>query len=92
MVRRLTRLTVLKKWFERPERLRAFAIWVATRAVSDKGKVPALAAELFMEARKLLRGLDHSGAKLNRHADRKLLDRLRDFQGSTGTSNGGQFA
>ncbi len=25
----LTRLAVLKKWFERPERLSAFAIWVA---------------------------------------------------------------
>ena len=30
----LTRLTVLKKWLERPERLSAFAIWVAARAVS----------------------------------------------------------
>src|SRR5437016_4807308 len=77
---RLTRLTVLKKWFERPERLRAFAIWVATRAVLRKGKVPAMAAELFMEAGKLLRRLDHSRARLNRQAARKLHDRLRDFQ------------
>ena len=34
----LTRLTVLKKWLERPERLSAFAIWVAARAVSAKAK------------------------------------------------------
>jgi hypothetical protein len=34
----LTRLTVLKKWLERPERLSAFAIWVAARATSRKGK------------------------------------------------------
>jgi hypothetical protein len=34
----LTRLTVLKKWLERPERLSVFAIWVAARAVSRKGK------------------------------------------------------
>ena len=29
----MTRLTVLKKWFERPERLRSFGIWMAIRAV-----------------------------------------------------------
>ena len=34
----LTRLTVLKKWLERPERLSAFVIWVVARAVSRKGK------------------------------------------------------
>lgn len=34
----LTRLTVLKKWLDRPERLSAFAIWVSARAVSRKGK------------------------------------------------------
>ncbi len=77
---RLTRLTVLKKWFERTERLGAFAIWVATRAVSFKGKVPALAAELFAEARKLLRGMDHSSTGPNRQAAQKLHDRLRGFQ------------
>ena len=76
----LTRLTVLKKWFEQPERLCAFAIWVATRAVLRKGKVPAIAAEIFMEARKWLRGLDHSRAMPKREAARKLHDRLRAFQ------------
>ena len=29
------RLTVLKKWFERPGRLPAFALWVASRAVEQ---------------------------------------------------------
>jgi hypothetical protein len=28
----LTRLTVLKKWFAQPERLSAFAIWIAKSA------------------------------------------------------------
>src|SRR5438309_11048568 len=36
----LTRLTVLKPWFERPNRLRAFAICVAARAKSRKGRQP----------------------------------------------------
>src|SRR5947207_562565 len=43
----LTRLTVLKKWFERTERLSAFAIWIATRAVSRQGKTSGAAAKLY---------------------------------------------
>lgn len=45
-----TRLTVMKKWFERPRHLSAFAIWVATRASSRKGKTGGGAAELLLEA------------------------------------------
>jgi len=63
-----TRLTVLKKWFARPERLSAFAIWVAARAVSRKGKTSGAAATLFLEARTLLAGLDEITPKLNRQA------------------------
>jgi repressor LexA len=40
----LTRLTLLKKWFARPERLSAFALWAAARAVSRKGKIGGLRA------------------------------------------------
>ena len=76
----LTRLTVLKKWFGRPERLSAFAIWFATRAVSRKGKTTDTAAELFREARTLLKGLDRLRPKMNRQAAEVLHDRLRDFQ------------
>ena len=53
----LTRLTVLKKWFERSERLVPFAVWVAARATSRKGKTKGEAAQLFGEARSLLKGL-----------------------------------
>ena len=60
----LTRLTVLKKWLERPERLSAFAIWVAARAVSRKG----------------LAGLDKIRPELDRPAAQAMHDRLRDFQ------------
>jgi hypothetical protein len=76
----LTRLTVLKKWFARPKRLSAFAIWVAARAVSRKGKTSGTAATLFLEARTLLSGLDEITPKLNRQAAQRLYDRLRDFQ------------
>jgi hypothetical protein len=76
----LARLTVLKKWLERPKRLSAFALWVAARAVSRKGKTDGAAAALFFEARALLAGLDKTEPKLNRQAVQRLHDHLRDFQ------------
>jgi hypothetical protein len=75
----LTRLTLLKKWFARSERLYAFALWVAARAVSRKGKTGGAAAALFLEARALLAGLDKTTPKLNRQAAQRLHDRLQDF-------------
>jgi len=76
----LIRLTVLKKWFARPERLSTFALWVAARAVSRKGKTSGAAAALFLEARTLLAGLDKRKPKLKRQTAQRLHDRLRDFQ------------
>jgi hypothetical protein len=76
----LTRLTVLKKWFERPERLSAFAVWIATRATSSKGKTGGVAAELFQAARTLLAGLDRFHPKLDHQVAEILHGRLRDFQ------------
>ena len=76
----LTRLAVLKKWFERPQRLSAFAIWVATRATSRKGKTGGAAARLFLEARAMLAGLDKLHPNVDRRAAHPLHDRLRDFQ------------
>lgn len=77
----LTRLTVLKKWFERPGRLTAFALWVAARAMSRKGKAGgAVAAGLLKEARALLDGLDKFRPALDREAAESLHDRLREFQ------------
>lgn len=76
----LTRLAVLKKWFEKPERLSVFAVWVAIRATSRKGKTGGVAAELFREAQSLLAGADKCRPKLNRRAAETLHSRLRDFQ------------
>ena len=50
----LTRLTVLKKWFEHPGRLQVFGLWVARQAAGRKGKTQDGAAALLDEARALL--------------------------------------
>lgn len=50
----LTRLTVLKKWFERPGRLSMFGLWVARRAAGRKGKTKGEHGALLQEASKLL--------------------------------------
>lgn len=81
----LTRLTVLKKWFEAPgrknyNRLRAFAVWVARRAVSRKGKTTGTAGELFSQARALLGGLEKVRPTLQAKTAADLHQRLRDFQ------------
>lgn len=76
----LTRLVVLKKWFEEPERLSAFAIWIAARATSRKGKTSGAAAELFSEAKALLAGADKCRPQLDHLRAKALHGRLRDFQ------------
>lgn len=76
----LTRLTVLKKWFERAERLSAFAIWMAAEASSRKGKTAGAAGDFFDEAQRLLAGVNPVRQALNRGAAENLHDRLRDFQ------------
>ena len=79
----LTRLTVLKKWFEHPGRLSAFGLWIAKRAAGRKGKTKAEAGALLDEARALL------GTTATREgflrtvepgAAKRLHDRARDFQ------------
>lgn len=76
----LTRLTVLKKWFEAPGRLVPFALWIAGRAASRKGKIKGEAAELFREARALLAGLERVHPALEHDAAARLHARLVEFQ------------
>jgi hypothetical protein len=76
----LTRLTVLKKWFERPGRLPAFAVFIAARATSRKGKAPGEAATLFRESRALLARHDRVRPVLDREKARSLHERLVAFQ------------
>jgi hypothetical protein len=76
----LTRLTVLKPWFERPQRLTQFAVWVAGRASGRKGKTIGPAAELFKAARTLLGGADLYQPELDRTAVEALREQLQGFQ------------
>jgi hypothetical protein len=50
----LTRLTVLKKWFEHPCRLSTFGLWIARRAAGRKGKTKGEHGALLKEASLLL--------------------------------------
>jgi len=79
----LTRLTVLKKWFEHPGRLSAFGLWIARKASGRKGKTKGEAGELLDEARKLL-GTSSTYASVFQQIDRaealSLHNRARDYQ------------
>ena len=79
----LTRLTVLKKWFEHPGRLPAFGLWVARRSAGRKGKTKAGAGALLNEALALLGATATRESFLqtvDRRATKSLHDRARDFQ------------
>ncbi len=77
----LTRLTVLKKRFEQnPKRLTSFAIFIANRASTRKGKTTGEAADLFIEARTLLKGAELYDPQLSREAIGNLHGRLQTFQ------------
>jgi hypothetical protein len=80
MVEELLSLTGLKKWFERPERHAAFALWVAARANSRKGKTAGAAGELFKEGRRFLAKVNPYAPQVDRDAAQCLHERLRDFQ------------
>lgn len=76
-----TRLTVLKKWFERPVRLPAFGLWVAQRSAGRKGKTKGTAGALLGEARVMLGSTaTRKQPAIDRRAARSLHDRARDFQ------------
>jgi len=76
----LTRLTVLKKWFEVSSRLSSFAIFIADQASRQKTKTTKEAAELFRAARTLLADVDVFAPKIPRAAVTKLHAALRAFQ------------
>jgi hypothetical protein len=76
----LTRLTVLKKWFDYSGRLPPFAIWVASRASARKGRTGGQAAELLRQARALLARVNPYAPKVDRKLARVLHDRLQTLQ------------
>ena len=72
----LTRLTVLKKWFEHPGRLPAFGLWVARRAAGRKGKTKGEHGALLKEASILL-GPASTRESVFAQPDRQALATLR---------------
>ena len=84
----LLRLTVLKKWFERPGRLTAFAFWTAFHAASRGGKATGPARDLFRDAQELLLGRGE-GSELDPVAAEDLHRRLRAFQNTCQRSQWG---
>ena len=79
---RLTRLTVLKKWFEHPGRLSAFGLWMAKHAAGSKVRTKAAAGALLKEAQALLRATgtrEVSGRPVDLRAARRLHGRAREF-------------
>jgi len=79
----LTRLTVLKKWFERPGRLPVFGLWVARQAAGRKDKTQDGAAALLDETRGLLGSAvtrESLFQQIDRKAAQSLHDRARKFQ------------
>jgi hypothetical protein len=86
----LTKLTVLKKWFERPSRLSSFASFVAKHAGNRKGKTIGDEAILFLETRQLLAEVDVYAPNIPRVEAEKLHRRLRAFQNEYKSSSWGQ--
>lgn len=77
----LTRLTVLKKWFEQSDkRLPSFAVFIAKRASTSKEKTEEAATALFREARALLKGVEIYDPQIPRKAAEDLYHRLKAFQ------------
>jgi hypothetical protein len=78
----LTRLTVLKKWFERPGRLSAFGLWIARRAAGRPGQTKGPAGALLDETRALLgtaSARDSVFQQIDRRAAESLHDRAKAF-------------
>ena len=76
----LTRLTVLKKWFEVPNRLRSFGIFIARTASSRRSGITDETAALFCEARELLADGNVFSPNIPRAHAESLLASLEAFQ------------
>ena len=75
-----SRLTVLKKWFQVPSRLKSFAIFIAKRASSRSGKAKFGEKELFKLSRELLKRTDVGSPSIDKRKARALCRKLCAFQ------------
>jgi hypothetical protein len=76
----LSRLTVLKKWFEMPNRVSSFGIFIALEASRRECKTTEEEGILFREAKQILENADIFEAHIPRASAKRLLDRLLAFQ------------
>jgi len=76
----LTRLTVLKKWFEIPSRLLSFGIFIACRASTNNREMTEEARELLRETQDLLADVDVLHPSISRSGAARLCARLQAFQ------------
>jgi len=79
----LTRLTVLKKWFQDPNRLSAFSIFIAKRVLNRNRKPKGEVGKLFQESRDLLAPVDELNPTTSERPIEKVYDRLHEFQNDT---------
>jgi hypothetical protein len=76
----LTRLTVLKKWFETPHRLSSFGIFIALQASRRTRKTTDATADLFREVDETLADVDVFDPNIPRAGATRLHARLEAFQ------------
>jgi hypothetical protein len=77
----LTRLTVLKKWLEAPNRLPALGLWIACRAAFDSVAREPGEELLLSQARSLLQGLAaNPAAQPDRRAAQALHEQASQYK------------
>ncbi len=76
----LTRLTVLKKWFERKSRLFSFAIFIAKKSSHKKGKSKGVTGELFDRSKDFLKEINEYHPKFDHTQASELCTSLKVFQ------------
>src|SRR5437868_2848782 len=76
----LTRLTVLKKWFEAPGRIMSFGAFIAIQASRQTRKTTKEAEQLLCEAREILADADLFVPKIPNDRAKRLHARLEAFQ------------
>lgn len=76
----LMRLTVLKRWFKDPLRLSSFAIFIARRACSRKGKTKFEEATLFKKTSELLQNAPVREPHISADEAKSLFHELSSYQ------------
>src|SRR5258708_3498886 len=76
----LTRLTVLKKWFEAPSRIMSFGAFIAIQASRQTRKTTKEVEQLLCEAREILVDVDLFMPKIPKDRATRLHARLEAFQ------------